>query len=53
MKILVTVYKDGETKPFNSIRLSLDDDIYHTEVVDDFDEFIEEQFAEIAEFEDE
>lgn len=53
MKVLVTIYKDGETTPFNNLRLSVEEEEYLEELVSDIDEFLEEQFNEIKEGEDE
>ena len=54
MKVLVTVYKDGESTPFNNLRLTVEEEAYLEDLIDDIDCFLEEQLLiEIQESEDE
>ena len=53
MKVLVAVYKDNDPTVFNSLRLSVEEEAYIEDLIDDIDCFLEEQLIEIQESEDE
>lgn len=53
MKATVTVYRDNDPVPFNKLHLSVEDVDYISELIDDIDCFLEEQFHEIKESDDE